>query len=172
MVLVIDGQIAGISGDMFLSALVNMGANKSKVIDGAHLTENYLKGSKIKKIDFEKIVKHGTEATYLNLEIEESHHERKGLDIQECILLSSDKIGLSDTAKVFAKESVRSLLLAESKIHGEPIESVHFHEASSIDTAIDIITFNGELGVISDQIIEIIHEKYLRGRKFYNQNSW
>lgn len=156
MVLVIDGQIAGISGDMFLSALVNMGANKSKVIDGAHLTENYLKGSKIKKIDFEKIVKHGTEATYLNLEIEESHHERKGLDIQECILLSSDKIGLSDTAKVFAKESVRSLLLAESKIHGEPIESVHFHEASSIDTAIDIIGTAialDDLGIFADEII-------------------
>ncbi|MEO9277297.1 MAG: nickel insertion protein, partial [Nitrososphaera sp.] len=43
MVLVIDGQIAGISGDMLLSALVNLGANKSKVIDGVHHTENYLK---------------------------------------------------------------------------------------------------------------------------------
>ena len=139
MVLVIDGQVAGISGDMLLSALVNMGANKSKVINGAYSTESYLKGSKIKKMDFEKTVKHGTEATYLNLETEESHHERKGVDIQECILLSTDKVGLSEAAKVFAKESIRSLLLAESKIHGEPIESVHFHEASSIDTVIDII---------------------------------
>lgn len=139
MVLVIDGQIAGISGDMLLSSLVNIGANKSKVIDGVHYAENYLKGSKIKKIDFKKIVKHGTEATYLDLDIEESNHERKGLDIQECILLTSDKVGLSDTAKVFAKESIRSLLLAESKIHGESIESVHFHEASSMDTVIDII---------------------------------
>ncbi len=156
MVLVIDGQIAGISGDMLLSALVNMGASKSKVIDGAYSAENYLKGSKIKKIDFEKIVKHGTEATYLNLDIEESNHERKGLDIQECILLSSDKIGLSHTAKVFAKESVRSLLFAESKIHGEPVESVHFHEASSIDTAIDIIGTAialDDLGIFSDEII-------------------
>ena len=155
MVLVIDGQIAGISGDMLLSSLVNLGANKSKVIDGAHHTENYLKDSKIKKIDFEKIVKYGTEATYLNLEVDESHHERKGLDIQECILLTSDKIGLSDTAKVFAKESVRSLLVAESKIHGEPIESVHFHEASSIDTAIDIIGTAialDDLGIFSEEI--------------------
>ncbi len=156
MILVIDGQIAGISGDMLLSSLVNMGANKSKVIDGVHHTESYLKGSKIEKIDFKKIVKHGTEATYLDLEIEESHHERKGLEIQECILLASDKIGLSDTAKVFAKESIRSLLLAESKIHGEPIESVHFHEASSIDTVIDIIGTAialDNLGVVGEEII-------------------
>ncbi len=156
MVLVIDGQIAGISGDMLLSSLVNMGANKSKVIDGVFQAENYLKGSKIKKIDFKKIVKNGTEATYLDLDIEESHHERKGLEIQECILLTSDKVGLSEAAKVFAKESIRSLLLAESKIHGEPIESVHFHEASSMDTIIDIIGTTialDDLGIIGEEII-------------------
>ena len=139
MVLVIDAQIAGISGDMLLSALVNMGANKSKVIDGVHSVEDHLKDSKIIKLDFDKVVKYGTEATCLVLETSEKHHERKGTEIQECILSMSDKIGLSEKAKVFAKESIRSLLYAESKIHGEPVESVHFHEASSMDTAIDII---------------------------------
>jgi pyridinium-3,5-bisthiocarboxylic acid mononucleotide nickel chelatase len=139
MVLVIDAQIAGISGDMLLSALVNMGANKSKVIDGVRSVEDHLKDSKIIKLDFDKVVKYGTEATCLVLETSEKHHERKGIEIQECILSMSDKIGLSDKAKVFAKESIRSLLYAESKIHGEPIESVHFHEAASMDTAIDII---------------------------------
>jgi hypothetical protein len=139
MVLVIDPQIAGISGDMLLSSLVDIGANKSKVIDGLQSVEEYLKGSKIIKMNFDKVVKHGTEATHLVLETSESQHERKGIEIQECILSISDKIGLSEKAKVFAKESIRSLLHAESKIHGEPLESVHFHEASSIDTVIDII---------------------------------
>jgi pyridinium-3,5-bisthiocarboxylic acid mononucleotide nickel chelatase len=139
MVLIIDPQVAGISGDMLLSALINMGANKSKVIDGIHTSENYLSGSKIQKIDFDKIVNHGTEATQLLLDIKENTHERKGTDIQECILLTSDKIGLSEQAKVFAKESIRSLIKAESKIHGESMESVHFHETSSIDTVVDII---------------------------------
>ncbi len=139
MIIIIDAQVAGISGDMLLSALVNIGANKSKIIEGVHSAENYLKGSKIQKIDFEKRNKHGTEATHLVLEIKENIHERKGIEIQDCILQSSDKIGLSEKAKVFAKESIRSLIRAESKIHGEPIESVHFHEASSIDTVVDII---------------------------------
>ncbi|HYL66028.1 MAG TPA: nickel pincer cofactor biosynthesis protein LarC [Nitrosopumilaceae archaeon] len=139
MVLIIDPQVAGISGDMLLSALVSMGANKSKVIDGVHVSENYLSGSKIQKIDFDKIVNHGIEAIQLLLDIKENIHERKGTDIQECILLTSDKIDLSEHAKVFAKESIRSLIKAESKIHGEPMESVHFHEASSIDTVVDII---------------------------------
>ncbi|MDE1815214.1 MAG: nickel pincer cofactor biosynthesis protein LarC [Thaumarchaeota archaeon] len=139
MVLMIDAQVAGISGDMLLSALVNIGASKSKVMDGVYTSENYLKGSKIQKMDFGKIIKHGTEATKLFLDVKEETHERKGIEIQDCILQTSDKIGLSEKAKVFAKESIRSLIMAESKIHGEPVESVHFHEASSIDTVVDII---------------------------------
>ena len=139
MVVIIDSQIAGISGDMLLSALINIGAKKSKVIDGIHIAENYFSGSKIQKIDFQKTVKHGTEATQLLLDVKENTHERKGIEIQECVMLVSDKIGLSEKSKVFARESIRSLINAESKIHGEPIESVHFHEASSIDTVVDII---------------------------------
>jgi uncharacterized protein (TIGR00299 family) protein len=156
MVLVIDAQVTGISGDMLLSSLVSIGANKSKVIDGAYSIEEYLKGSKIVKMDFEKTVRYGTEATHLVLETSENHHERKGVEIQECILSTSDKIGLSEKAKVFAKESIRSLLYAESKIHGEPLESVHFHEASSIDTAIDIVCSAiavDDLRLFSDKII-------------------
>lgn len=156
MVLVIDAQVAGISGDMLLSSLVNMGANKSKITDGSYSIEEFLKGSKITKMNFEKIVKYGTEATYLVLETSENYHERKGIDIQECILSTSDKIGLSENAKVFAKESIRSLLHAESNIHGEPLESVHFHEASSIDTAIDIIGSAialDDLKLFSDEIV-------------------
>ena len=156
MVLVIDAQIAGISGDMLLSALVNIGANKSKIIDGVYSTENYLKGSKIQKIDFEKTVKHGIEATHLVLNVNEESREKKGIEIQDCILLASDKIGLSEQAKVFAKESIRSLINAESKIHGEPFESVHFHEASNMDTVIDIVGSAialDDLKFFSDEII-------------------
>jgi uncharacterized protein (TIGR00299 family) protein len=139
MTLVIDAQVAGISGDMLLSALVDLGSNKSKIINGIHAAENYLKESKIKRIDFEKTVKHGIEATHLVLEIRENCHERRGIEIQDSILQSSDKIGLSESAKIFAKETIKSLIKAEAKIHGEPVESVHFHEASSVDTLIDII---------------------------------
>ena len=34
MVLIIDAQISGISGDMILSSLVSLGANKSRIIEG------------------------------------------------------------------------------------------------------------------------------------------
>lgn len=156
MVVIIDSQIAGISGDMLLSALINIGAKKSKVVDGVHVAENYLSGSKIQKIDFEKTIKRGIEAIQLLLDVKENTYERKGIEIQECITLASDKVGLSEKAKVFARESIRSLINAESKIHGEPIESVHFHEASSVDTVVDIIGTAialDDLNFFTDEII-------------------
>ena len=139
MVIVIDPQIAGISGDMLLSALVNLGANKSKIIDGIKTAEKFLDGSEIKKIDFESVKKHGTEATILVLEVDEKVHERKGTEIKKCIQDSIEKLTLSEKAKNFAISSIDVLMQAESKIHGYPLMSVHFHEASSIDTVVDII---------------------------------
>ncbi|MEW6043301.1 MAG: nickel pincer cofactor biosynthesis protein LarC [Thermoproteota archaeon] len=139
MVLVIDPQIAGISGDMMLSSLVHLGAKKSKIIDGVSASQNYLRGSSIKKIDFKKVDKHGINATSLILKLDEHHHERKGVEIQNCISKTAQKIGLSDKASKFAKQSIETLISAESKIHGVPKNSVHFHEAASIDTVIDII---------------------------------
>ncbi len=139
MVIVIDPQIAGISGDMLLSALVNLGANKSKIIDGIKTAEKFLDGSEIKKIDFESVKKHGIEATTLVLEVNEKVHERKGTEIKKCIQDSIEKLTLSEKAKNFAISSIDVLMQAESKIHGYPLVSVHFHEASSIDTVVDII---------------------------------
>lgn len=139
MVIVIDSQIAGISGDMLLCALVDLGANKSKIINAIKIAEKHLTGSTINKIDFDKVKKHGIEATRLIIDVNEKTHERKGIEIQNCVESSSQEIGLSEKAKTFAKTSIETLIMAESKIHGSPLSSVHFHEASSIDTVIDII---------------------------------
>jgi len=139
MVLFIDCQVAGISGDMMLSSLVDLGANKSKIIDGVKESANFLQGSTIKKLDFIKVQKKGKSATQLVLEIDEDIHERKGSDIKNCIKSASEKLGLSNLAKEFAENSINTLIHAESHVHGESESSVHFHEASSIDTVVDII---------------------------------
>ena len=139
MVLFIDCQVAGISGDMVLSSLVDLGANKSKIIDGVKESANFLQGSTIKKLDFIKVQKKGKSATQLVLEIDEDIHERKGSDIKNCIKSASEKLGLSNFAKEFAENSINTLISAEANVHGESESSVHFHEAASIDTVVDII---------------------------------
>ncbi|MFB5622436.1 MAG: nickel insertion protein, partial [Nitrosarchaeum sp.] len=136
MVVVIDPQIAGISGDMILCSLVDLGASKDKIIKGVKQSEKFLSNSIIKQIDFRKMEKHGIESTEMFLDIDESVHERKGIEIKKAIVNLTREIGLSDKAKVFAESCINTLIASESHIHGLPIGSIHFHEASSIYTLI------------------------------------
>ncbi|WP_067959530.1 nickel pincer cofactor biosynthesis protein LarC [Nitrosopumilus sp. Nsub] len=139
MVIVIDPQIAGISGDMILCSLIDLGVDKNEIINGIKKIEKFLPNSKINKIDFQKIQKHGIESTELILEVDENVSERKGIEVKDAIINSVKELQLSDKAKSFAESCINSLISSESKIHGTSEDSVHFHEASSIDTLIDIV---------------------------------
>ncbi|UTY61437.1 MAG: nickel pincer cofactor biosynthesis protein LarC [Marine Group I thaumarchaeote] len=139
MVIVIDPQIAGISGDMLLCSLVDLGADKNQIVEGIKKIEKFLPDSKINKMDFQKIQKNGIESTELILEIDEKISERKGVEIKNAIINSVNELQLSDKARTFAESCINSLISSESKIHGISEDSVHFHEASSIDTLVDII---------------------------------
>ncbi len=139
MVIVIDPLVAGISGDMLLCSLVDLGADKNKIISGIKQSEKFLSNSTIKKIDFQKIQKNGVQSIQLLLEINEDVHERKGSEIKKAIIDSVNALELSDKGKIFAESCIDTLISSEAKIHGVPEDSVHFHEASSIDTLVDIV---------------------------------
>ena len=156
MVLVIDAQVAGVSGDMLLCGLVNIGANKSKIIDGIRSAESLCKDVKVKKIDFPDVKKNSLQATELLLEIDDDTHEKKGIEIKEIIEKSAEKLKISESAKTFAIKTIETLIHAESKIHGEPEDSVHFHEAANFDTVVDILGTAialDDLGCFDDDIV-------------------
>ena len=139
MVFIIDPSIAGISGDMILCSLVDIGANQNKIIDGINSSKKFLPESKIKKIEFSRIIKNGIQSTKLILEVEETLLERKGIEIKQALINSANELNLSETAKNFIESCIETLISAESKIHGITHDSVNFHEASSIDTLVDIL---------------------------------
>ena len=158
MVIVIDPYVAGISGDMILCSLVDMGADKNKILEGIKSSEKFLSGSILKKIDFTKVNKHGIESTGLILEIDEKTHERKGSEIKQAIKKSANELGLTEITKNFVESCIDTLISAESKIHGTPIESVNFHEASSIDTLVDILGVAiaiEDLGIFDEEIVSM-----------------
>jgi len=94
MVFVIDAQIAGVSGDMLLCSLVNIGANRSKIIDGISNAERFCKGVKVKNIDFIEVKKKSLQATELLLEVDDDTRERKGIEMKEIIEKSLEKYGM------------------------------------------------------------------------------
>jgi uncharacterized protein (TIGR00299 family) protein len=136
---VIDCQVAGIAGDMLVSALVDAGASAKKVQGAMFACQDSLKDSKISDASFEKIVTHGFSATRLKLSYKDGVHERKGAEMVRALTKTCDALGLEQRAKAFALDTIKTIISAEAKIHGEDFDSVHLHEASSIDTLADIV---------------------------------
>jgi len=139
MLVVFDCQISGISGDMLLSSLIDIGANKKKVIDSIMSCQNFLEGSKIINISFDDVKRSGFRATALNIQYEDNVHERKGTEVYDAIEKCCDSLDLEHKSKAFALASIKTLIEAEAHVHGEDYNNVHLHEASSIDTLVDII---------------------------------
>jgi pyridinium-3,5-bisthiocarboxylic acid mononucleotide nickel chelatase len=152
---IIDCQLAGIAGDMLMSSLVDAGASKSKIIDAIFACQDSLKGSKIAEADFVKVVSHGFAATQLEMKYTDGVHERKGEEIHRSLAQCCDSLGLDQRAKTFALESLKTIISAEAKIHGEEFDTVHLHEASSIDTLADLVgcaTALQDLGLFDGRI--------------------
>lgn len=145
MVLVIDAQIAGISGDMFLCALVDLGADKNAIINGLQDSAKLLDGSSINSIEFRQARKSGLSAVGLNLDahdvygFDSSSKGRKGTDVADAIASASSQLQLSDAAAAYASRCIDILLDSESKVHGVSKDSVIFHEASCVDTLVDVV---------------------------------
>ncbi len=134
MVLVIDPQVAGVSGDMILSCLVDLGADREKIISGIRSCNVE---SSLKHISFVDTIKNGIRSTSLNLEIESDMYSVT--DIRKSILDAADSLHLSSKAKSFTRSCIDTLISAEATVHGIDADKVHLHETASIDTLIDIV---------------------------------
>ena len=138
-IIVIDPQLAGISGDMLLSSLVDSGADKKKIIDNINKIQNHFQDSKINKIDFIKTESNGIGATRFVFEFDERLKEKNAVDMYRVIANCCHNIGLSEKAKKFAIESIKTIIRVESTIHNKDIKELHLHESSSIDTGADLV---------------------------------
>lgn len=156
MVVVIDPQVAGVSGDMMLCSLVDLGADEDRVINAIRRSEEFLSGSSVRELGFRRVTKNGIRAVSLVLDIDEEVRERTGAAMRLAVANSVDTLEISKDARSFAASCIDSLIQAESRIHGTPEDSVHLHEASSFDTVADIVGVAvalDSLGVFDDDIV-------------------
>jgi len=154
-IVIIDSQVAGISGDMLLSSLIDAGANKKKVINSIFACENYFEGSKIRKLDFIKTNSCGISCTKLLFDYVDTANSRLGSKVYRSIAACCDSLSLSNKSKSFVLNSLKTIIMAESKIHGSNFSRIKLHEVSTIDTAADLI---GTAVALED--LDVISEKF------------
>jgi pyridinium-3,5-bisthiocarboxylic acid mononucleotide nickel chelatase len=121
---------SGISGDMVLGALVDAGSNIDQI-------ETELRRLPISgwKISAAKVRRGGLVATRVLVETSEHHHHRSLSTILDLI----QKSGLPPRVTERASQIFTRLGEAEARMHGVPIEKVHFHEVGAVDAIVDIV---------------------------------
>ena len=147
---------SGISGNMTLGALMELVDDPDylqKELKKVHVDGYHLHVSKTKK--------NGITGTYVDVHLEADHHHhhdhdhehehhhhdhehhhdhhhhdhRNLFDVNKII----DEADIDLKAKELAKKIFLKVASAESKVHNETLENVHFHEVGAIDSIVDII---------------------------------
>jgi len=136
-IVVIDCQVAGISGDMFLGSLLDLGADVNKVI-GAIKTVEELMTCKNVKVDIRDVTRKGIRARKVDVQADE-WPEVTGAKLINTIESCMEKLGVSQNARKFALNTATTLLEAEAKLHGKDFNNVHLHELGQADALAEII---------------------------------
>ena len=121
----------GISGDMNLGALVELGVDFGYLC--AELEKLNLAGEF--KLERKNVLKNGIAATKIDVvPLKSQPHARSYAGIKQ-ILESSN---LSQSCKQRAGAIFRTIAQAEAKVHGTDVERVHFHEIGAVDSIVDV----------------------------------
>jgi uncharacterized protein (TIGR00299 family) protein len=150
---------SGISGDMFIGALIDLGVDARKLerelgklkLAGYHLHVARKQKSGIEGVKFDvhlsgahdhsdhdhgHVHSHSHEHEHKHDHADSEHdHERTFAEIKK--LIQSSK--LSAWVKQKAIAIFWRIAEAEGKIHGLPPERVHFHEVGAVDSIVDIV---------------------------------
>lgn len=122
--------ISGISGDMTLGALVDLGVPVAWL--KARLSALPLHGFDIRT---EAVWQNGIRGVDLFVDADTHVHSKDYKGIRQLITDAP----LSDRVKARSLEAFEKIGVAESKIHGADLETVHFHEVGGIDAIVDIV---------------------------------
>jgi uncharacterized protein (TIGR00299 family) protein len=143
---------SGISGDMFLGAMIDLGVDAAVLeaelaklsLGGYQLHVGRKTKANIEGVKFDvhllptKGDEHSHEHGHSHSHSHDDNghsHERNFADIQSLITDSS----LSGWVKEKSIAVFRRVAEAEGKVHGLPPDEVHFHEVSAVDSIVDIV---------------------------------
>ncbi len=123
---------AGLSGDMFLGCLVDSGW-PIDALRSAVAALDLPAGSV--QVRAEQVQRGPLRATLVHVDVTETAQHRHLSDIRELIERSS----LAPWVQAHAIATFARLAIAEARVHGQPVEHIHFHEVGALDAIVDIV---------------------------------
>lgn len=136
---------SGISGDMNLGVMLDLGVSQEYLqtelrklnLNGWSLLvrEEQRKGITGTRAIVQLEGDHQSHEHHGHGHHEHEHHHRTMADIRKIIEEST----LTSEVKTLSLDIFTEVAKAEGKIHGQPIEEVHFHEVGAVDSIIDIV---------------------------------
>ena len=130
----------GCAGDMLTAALLELHPDKDDFLSRM----NAALGGKavLTAAPDSKCGLRGTHVTVLINDDEEgeaTHHHHEHTSISE-VLAFIDSVPLDEAIRENAKKVYSIIAEAESRVHGHPMENVHFHEVGSLDALADVLS--------------------------------
>jgi uncharacterized protein (TIGR00299 family) protein len=122
---------SGISGDMNLGAMIDLGVEKSFLT--SELNKLNLEGW---ELVVEKDQRHGITGTKVTVKQTKHEHAHRHLSDIEKIIMDSK---LDAATKELSMKIFMKIAVAESKVHNIPLDHVHFHEVGAIDSIVDVV---------------------------------
>lgn len=121
---------AGISGDMNLGAMIDLGVN-------ADMLRNELKKLPLHgyKLKIYRDTRKGISGTKVDVVVDDHHNQTTYSFIKKMIKES----GLKNNVQKISLDIFHHLARAEAKIHNTEIDNVHFHEVGAVDSIVDIV---------------------------------
>ena len=135
---------SGISGDMTVAALLDLGANPEKLAvalsplrhEGLDWTISRKSSRGIEGCDFDVTLSPHGHHEHGHGHEHKHHHEHRNLSDIEHIIGHAQ---MSEGARKIAIKTFRIVAEAEAKAHGKPLDEVHFHEVGALDSIADIV---------------------------------
>jgi uncharacterized protein (TIGR00299 family) protein len=121
---------AGISGDMTLGAMLDAGLDKAALEEVLRRLD--LPGF---RLETTRVSKEHLTGLKVDFVVASRQPARNYSDIVTLIKAA----GLSEAVQDLSLNMFRSLAEVEARIHGQPLEKVHFHELGAADTILDVV---------------------------------
>ena len=139
MSLIIDPQVAGLAGNMFIGAFVDLGADKKKI---EKVILDYSRYFGKVEVHIDEKIKNGLKTTYADISTEDNtsrHYEDIIRKIDEITEEKYSDDTLIKKSIELSKKVFHTIAIAESEVHGKKLDEIHFHEVGCADAVADII---------------------------------